>query len=274
MTKKTKPIYLLIAGVLLLVVAIIFVLLLIQAYQTTASNTTSTRDIAPITYPNTIKDYESTKDFVSSTESNTEDTYNNVANVIHAKGIYVDKSGNVFDSNKIKYSIKDGYIAVVYEGQVYKISTKTIKELNPQKDDATNERKEEEKKEEQHPSNRSENTSPNTQNSSSTSNNQPQTSDKINVNQSTNITVPHPQSNTSQNNVKINYKSMTVKKNTVFNLILINAGSDVLWVTDNKVIEPVQAIGNQCSFRAVRTGTIQIKASYLKNDYFCLVTVI
>ena len=96
MVRKTKPIYLLIAGLLLLLVAIIFVFLLFQACNTTSPVVeVSSSDQTKPKYHN---EYHSTVDSVSPTE---EVTTNNTAtdNVIHAKCLCADKSGNVYDAD-------------------------------------------------------------------------------------------------------------------------------------------------------------------------------
>ncbi len=279
MKRKTKPIYLLIAGILLLVVAIIFVFLLTQAYNTNTNNNTATVEEVPIQHPN-VQHYESTKDNASPTEEVDDNNTVAVDNVIRAKGLCVDKNGNVYDSKNNKYTVVDSHIAIVYEGNLYKISVKHIKEVNPKiKKETTEEKKPKatEKVEEvkQNTSNRNEvNTNNSNTNSTSSDSSRPHSSGNISVNQSQNVTVEPNDNSTEQNSVKMNCISLTVNNGDTFNLKLLNAGNSVIWGANTEFIEPIQAIGNQCSFQALKDGTAQVKARYLGEIYYCTITII
>lgn len=278
MTKKTKPVYLLIAGILLLAVAIIFVFLLTQAYNTNVNNYTSTVDEISIRYPN-AQNLESTKDNASPTEKASDDSLT-TETVIRAKGLCIDKSGNVYDSKNNKYTVTDGHIAIVYEGNVYKVSIKEIKKVNPKIKKETSEttKKESENNSEDNQQNTIHRNENNTNNNSQTNatpitNSQQQVIGSVSVNQSQNVTTSQNKSPT-ENNVKMSYKSFTIEKGAIFNLELINAGNSVLWNTDREFLELVQPIGNRCSFKSIKVGTTKITAKYLGDIYHCTITII
>ncbi len=265
MVRKTKPIYLLIAGLLLLLVAIIFVFLLFQACNTTSPIVeVSSSDQAKPKYHN---EYHSTVDSVSPTEKVAiSDTATD--NVIRAKGLCADKKGNVYDANGNKYKSTDGYIAIVYEGNIYKISAKYIREKNP-----TDKKEEAETKATTTPTEKEKNTTQqNYPANNSSTNRNPQVSSGVSVSQNGNVskeTTAQP----ATENIKMSYSALTVNCDTVFSLTLVGAEGDVVWGFENTCVEVVRPYGNHCNFNACKKGTVRVVAVYKGNRYYCTVTI-
>lgn len=78
-----------------------------------------------------------------------------------------------------------------------------------------------------------------------------------------------------QNNIYLSYRSITVKKNDVVFLTLINADAGITWsVGNSSVLQNYGGGGNQCSFKALSKGQTIVTATYNGRTYTCSVTII
>ena len=265
MARKTKPIYLFIAGVLLLLVALIFAFLLLQAYNANAVAHTATADEEP-KYNNQYIDAESTA--VVATQPKSSSSQHDY--VINAKGLCADSKGRVYDSEGIEYSVLNNCVAVVYEGNVYKISVGYIQKVNPLK-----EKKKTSSKVAETVADRIEESQKSNESSRSHIVEEPEedVSTGISISQSQNISRPSGNGAVAQSNVKMSYKALTVKKDSLFSLVLNGADASVSWQAGSEIIEIYQKNGNQCSFKAVETGTTQVVAVYKGESYYCSITI-
>lgn len=267
--RKTKTIYLIIGCTLLLSVLIIFIFLLTQAFNTNASTSTTTATQTEPKYTNEYK-IHATDTILQSTQPPTETT-SEINNIIHVKGLYVDKSENVYDADDNKYSKADGYIAIVYEGEVYKISVKQIKEVNPkiketkEKTKATEYSDEKEEQEQQ-----------SILQSNGSQTNQSQSSGNVNVSQKPNVTVkPNTEAQQQNKEIKLNCSTLTIPLGTTVMVHLKNADNGVVsWSFDNNALSCVQSEDNWASFESKRKGTTQLIAKHLGKSYYCTITTV
>lgn len=260
--RKTKTIYLIIGSTLLLLVLIVFIFLLVQAFNSKDIPSTATIDQTEPRYTNEYKVTEP-ETVTLSTETPTENVLI-VDKIIKVKGLYVDKSGNVYDSDKNKYSKSDGYIAIVFEGEVYKISVKYIEKVNLKA-------KEEEKTKATQRSDKKEDK----KQSVSQSNNSQSNSGNVSVSQSPNVSSkPNQKPQTQNSNVRLSTTSLTVPLGTSFWLTLQNAGSDVNWSSDANALSFNGNVGNQANFTAIRKGATTIVAHHSGKSYCCTITVV
>lgn len=267
MARKTKPIYLFIAGVLLLLVVLIFAFLLVQAYNANAVVRSATSDEEPM-YNNQYKD-----DVIAYTEPSEEGpTVDNLAvdNVIRIKGLCADKNEKVFDADNNTYTVTDGYIAVVYEGEVYKISVKYIREVSPAKEKTKTSSKTSEPSETKSESTKNANSDSRQTNSGWVSS---ETTGSVSVSQAQNVTRQTNGDLTASDSVKMNYRALSVKANSLFSLVLTGADNSVSWQVEDSLVEIYQINGNQCSFTATKKGITQVVAQYKGESYYCTITI-
>lgn len=260
--RKTKTIYLIIGCTLLSLVLIIFSFLLVQAFDSKDISETVTIDQTEPRYTNEYK--------VTEPETITPSTEEPTANIsiidkiIKVKGLYVDKSGNVYDSDKNKYSKSDGYIAIVSEGEVYKISVKYIEMVNlkTKEEEKTKATERSDKKEDE-------------KQSISQSNNSQSNSGNVSVSQSPNVSSkPSQKPQTQNSNVRLSTTSLTVPQRTTFCLTLQNASSNVKWSADANALSFNGSVGNQASFTAIKKGSTSVVVNHSGKSYYCTITVV
>ena len=84
------------------------------------------------------------------------------------------------------------------------------------------------------------------------------------------IVTPSGGSSSNTDNKHLNYKSITVKRNSMVNLTLVNANSAVYWSTSNSSVLQDYGLGN---FKAIKSGSVVVTASCDGKSYQCTVTV-
>lgn len=263
MTNKTKPVYLIIAGILISFVAVIFVFLLIETRNTVEINASES---ATETQSKPRTSYKNRVDYTEPTEETTVETtpQTSVDNVIRAKGLYRDKKDKVYDSDKNKYETTDGYVFVVYQGNLNKIPVEALEVVEP-----TEKPKKKKEKATETPKVQSENTS--SQNNSYNYNIEDSNS-SVSITQSSNVTRPTSKPK-KENTIKMNYSSLGVSKGDLFSIVLTGADSSVSWSADGTFIKIYQTNGNQCTFKAHKKGSASVIAQYKGNTYSCRITI-
>lgn len=267
MARKTKPVYLIIAGVLLFFVAVIFVFLLTQAYSANAINKSASIDQQEPKYHNQYKTSESIK--LEPTEKTIVDD-RTIDNVIKVKGLCADKKGNVYDKNHNTYTVTDKHIAVVFEGEVYKIPVNHIQKVNPTIEDTKSSSKQSTSSTSAQDATEVQRDSYEYNNSTGTSS---QTNDTVIVSQSQNVVRESNSQPDASKNIKMNYKALSVKNGSLFSLVLTGADSSVTWQIEDEYIQIYQSSGNQCSFTTLKKGTTQVIAKYKNTSYSCTITI-
>lgn len=264
MTNKTKPVYLIIAGILISLVAVIFVFLLVETRNTVeisvSESATETQSKPRTSYKNRVDYTEPTEETVYETTSQT-----SVDNVIRAKGLYRDKKDKVYDSDKNKYEVIDGNVFIVYQGNLHKIPVEELEVVQP-----TEKSKKKKQKATEPPKAQSENTSSQNNYYSGSSNS------SGSVSQSNNVVKPtsKPKNESKpKNTVRMNYSSLSVKKGETFSLVLSGATSGVSWGADGYIVQILSQNGSHCAFTAQNRGSASVIATHNGNSYSCYVTI-
>lgn len=85
---------------------------------------------------------------------------------------------------------------------------------------------------------------------------------------------PAQETTLSQNNIYLSYSNITVRKGDIVFLNLINASDGVSWSVSNpNILQNYGGGNNQCSYKALNSGTAIITSSYKGINYYCTVTV-
>lgn len=95
----------------------------------------------------------------------------------------------------------------------------------------------------------------------------------IEYNQCPNVTT-NKNNTDSKENIRINYKKVTVRRYYFLSLQLNGADENVIWDSENPtVIRKYFTNGNRCTFKAMALGSARIYAKYNNKKYYCDVTV-
>ncbi len=290
MMNKTKPVYLIIAGILISFVVIIFAFLLIQTRNTVEINAsesaTETQSVPRTSYKNRIDYTEPTEETILETTSQTA-----IDNVIRAKGLYRDKKNKVYDSDKNKYEVINGNVLVVYQGNLYKIPVETLDVIKPTEKSKKKKTKATEPTKVQSENTNSQNNSYhynsgsgnssaniNQQNNAVKPTSKPKAESQLKkpATQKDNVVKPtsKPKAESQpDSNVRMNYSSLGVKKGQMFSLALIGADNSVVWSVDGHFVKVVNRSGNHCTFTASNCGSVSVIARHNSNTYSCQINI-
>lgn len=290
MTNKTKPIYLIIAGILISFAIIIFIFLLVQTRNTVELNASEsaieTQSAPKTSYKNRVDYTEPTEETSCETTSQT-----SIDNVIRAKGLYRDKKDNVYDSDKNEYEVIDGNVFIVYQGNLYKIPVESLKIIK-----ATEKPKKKKVKATEPPKVENEN---NSSQHNSYEYGSGFSNSSVSVNQPNNVVKPtsKPKSDNKSKNkvnksdkvvkatekpkveskpeitVRMSYSSLGVKNGQLFSLALAGADNSVSWSVDGHFVKIINRSGNHCTFKANNCGASSVIAQYNGNTYSCYITI-
>ena len=251
MGQRTKPVFLIIAGVLLTIVALIFAFLLIQANGAVNKNISDeATKIQVETTSSTIKSTDPTEETVSETTTET-----SIDNVIRAKGLHRDKKNKVYDKAGNKYTTNDNSVAIVYLGTLYKVPVDSLEVKETKKKSKT--------KETTAPTSAPQRVDTPTPNGGN-----------VHVSQKENVEKPKVEDAEKEEvEVKMNYSLLVVKPESVFSLTLTGADGAVEWSYDESMFTLYQANGNQCTFIAKKRGIRNIFATHKGRDYLCVISV-
>lgn len=100
---------------------------------------------------------------------------------------------------------------------------------------------------------------------------EPQTTKKVEK-PTSKPTVKPPE--TTKDNVYLSYSSVSIHTDDVLFLNLIGADNGVSWSVGNPyILQNYGGGGNQCSFKALKTGSTTVTSTYNGRSYTCYVTV-
>lgn len=207
-----------------------------------------------------------------------------VYQIIRDEGLIIDSNGNVVDADGVIYTVVNGAIKIMHNGNIYTVSVSTIRDFNSSADTVSDKDTASSKSDINNDINNSNSSSGNvpqkreqTQSAASETPNipqQPVVSETPEV-----VQRPTSKPNGSENkevssDIRMNYRSLTVNKGDIFNLTLIGAGNSVNWNVSEGIVRLYEKDGNKCSFVAQQSGSTEISALYNGQKYICLINII
>lgn len=278
MSRKLKPQFKILGIIISIAVIGIFVFLFILV-----SDKTNTSD----TYTQTVLETETTIP-IQLTETEPVTYYHesvtipepeSLEQIIVNEGLRV-RNGKVTNADGIEYTVNSGSIKLIYNDNLYTISVDMIKKVTePATEKPT-------QKPTQKPTEKATATKKSSSSASSSKTNS--NSYSSSSSQSSNSYTPSPQlqepiieqpavekpvqrptekpkgnnsSSNVDNSIHMNYKSLTINRDTIFTLTLSGVINNVVWyISDSSIINEYEKSGNQCSFSAESKGQAKVMA--------------
>ncbi|MCH5300758.1 MAG: hypothetical protein J1E56_05500 [Ruminococcus sp.] len=313
MSRKLKPQFLVIGIILGIAVVGLFIFLFILVSNKTSNAYTETQPTSTIgatapvqlteTEPDDIYQEYSTEPYTVYQKHSTIPEPESLEQIIINEGLRVN-NGKVINADGIEYTVNFGAIKLIYNDNLYTISVDMIKKVTELADEepttekptekATEKPKKSQKSSSSASSSKTNKSSSNNTNSQSSYNNNSNSANSNNYTPSPQVQEPvieqpavekpvqkptekpkgNNSNNTVDNSIRLNYKSLTINKDSIFTLTLSGANNNVAWyISDRSIISEYEKSGNQCSFKTISKGQTTVTANYNGTNYICTITV-